>query len=407
MLITCPECTLQVSDKAASCPHCGYPMFSEKSPPRKKSIKHLRLPNGFGQISEIKNKNLRNPYRAMVTVGKDEFGKPVCKPLKPQSYFRTYNDAYQALVEYNKNPLDLNTLLTMSELFERWSLEYFKSYNSPSTVRGIKDAWQYCQTIYKMPVVQVRPKHLKYCIESGKYVRRSVIHTPTPKIKGKIKWLFNVLFDYAIEYELTDKNYARQFQLDMSTRKEMKLTKREHIPFDDDEMELLWENVENMSGIDLMLVQCYTGLRPQELGLMEVKNMHFDSGYMIGGMKTEAGKDRIIPIHPRIRKYVKKYLDEAVKLGSKYVFNVSNRSDYFLSYFAYQNMFYRIRDELGLNPDHRPHDGRKHFITKAKEYNVDEYAIKYVVGHKIDDLTERVYTSRKIDWLKSEIEKIK
>ena len=70
-------------------------------------------------------------------------------------------------------------------------------------------------------------------------------------------------------------------------------------------------------------------------------------------------------------------------------------------------MFYRVRDELGLNPDHRPHDGRKHFITKAKEYNVDEYAIKYVVGHKIDDLTERVYTSRKIDWLKSEIEKIK
>lgn len=140
---------------------------------------------------------------------------------------------------------------------------------------------------------------------------------------------------------------------------------------------------------------------------MEVAKMHFDSGYMIGGMKTEAGKDRIIPIHPRIRKYVKKYLDEAIKLGSKYVFNVLNRSDYFLSYFAYQNMFYRIRDELGLNPDHRPHDGRKHFITKAKEYNVDEYAIKYVVGHKIDDLTERVYTSRKIDWLKSEIEKIK
>ncbi|MFR4440003.1 MAG: zinc-ribbon domain-containing protein [Hungatella sp.] len=25
-LIQCPECQLQVSDKALSCPHCGYPM---------------------------------------------------------------------------------------------------------------------------------------------------------------------------------------------------------------------------------------------------------------------------------------------------------------------------------------------------------------------------------------------
>ena len=26
MLIKCPECELQVSDKALSCPHCGYPL---------------------------------------------------------------------------------------------------------------------------------------------------------------------------------------------------------------------------------------------------------------------------------------------------------------------------------------------------------------------------------------------
>ena len=26
MLITCPECNNNISDKATSCPHCGYPM---------------------------------------------------------------------------------------------------------------------------------------------------------------------------------------------------------------------------------------------------------------------------------------------------------------------------------------------------------------------------------------------
>ena len=100
MLIKCPECELQVSDKAATCPHCGFPLQpSVKSrKPRAKNNKRRRLPNGFGQIREIKNRNLRKPFRAMVSVGKTETGKPICKPLKPESYFPTYNDAYAALV---------------------------------------------------------------------------------------------------------------------------------------------------------------------------------------------------------------------------------------------------------------------------------------------------------------------
>ena len=42
----------------------------------------------------------------------------------------------------------------------------------------------------------------------------------------------------------------------------------------------------------------------------------------------------------------------------------------------------------------------------AKKYGVDEYAIKYMVGHKIADITEKVYTQREFDWLKTEIEKL-
>ena len=42
----------------------------------------------------------------------------------------------------------------------------------------------------------------------------------------------------------------------------------------------------------------------------------------------------------------------------------------------------------------------------AKKRGVDEYAIKYIVGHTISDITERVYTDRNIEWLKSEIQKI-
>lgn len=61
---------------------------------------------------------------------------------------------------------------------------------------------------------------------------------------------------------------------------------------------------------------------------------------------------------------------------------------------------------LSLNPAHKGHDGRVTFVTRAKNAKLDEYAIKRLVGHHIDDLTERVYTERSVAWLKSELEKI-
>lgn len=110
-LIKCPECELQVSDKALSCPHCGYPMKSSADAPKgrgKAKPKHRRLPNGFGSITELKNRNLRNRFWCRACVGKTPYGKPILKPLKPDAYFNTYNEAYEALVEYNKNPYDLD-----------------------------------------------------------------------------------------------------------------------------------------------------------------------------------------------------------------------------------------------------------------------------------------------------------
>ena len=69
-------------------------------------------------------------------------------------------------------------------------------------------------------------------------------------------------------------------------------------------------------------------------------------------------------------------------------------------------MFNTIKKDLMLDPDHRPHDPRMHFVTMAKRYGVDEYAIKKIIGHQINDLTEKVYTKRDPEWLKKEIEKI-
>lgn len=412
MLMQCPECELQVSDKATYCPHCGYPMQPEiqQRKPRK-SNKRRRLPNGFGQISEIKGRNLRNPFRAMVTVGKTPAGRPICKPLKPESYFPTYNDAYAALVEYNKNPYDLEPAITARELYEKWTEEYFKTLKNDASARAVTSAWAYCSSVYDMRVMDIRARHVKGCMEEGIAVVRGKEQRPSASMKNKIKSLFNLMLDYALEYEIVDRNYSRSFNLTEETIKEIQTVKKEHIPFTDEEMVSLWEHVDDKRYVDAILIQSYSGWRPQELGLIRLEDVDLGNWTFKGGMKTDAGMDRVVPIHSKIRSLVMRKYKEAEALGSEYLFNCtdpdSNRKNIKFTYNRYQKGFSRIRDELHLNPEHRPHDGRKHFVSMAKKYGVDEYAIKYMVGHKISDITEKVYTAREFDWLREEIEKIK
>ena len=395
MLIKCPECELQVSDKAISCPHCGYPLTSTTTLKPRKQRRRRKLPNGFGQISEIKNRNLRKPYRAMITIGKTATGRPIQKLLEPVAYFETYNDAYAALVEYNKNPYDLDTAMTVGELYEKWLAEYSAKMESASTIRSIKAAWNRCQNISFMNVRDVRARHIKGCIEQA----------PSTNMKGRVKSLWNLMLDYALEYEIVDRNYARTFSLSNDEQ-----AVRGHITFTDDEMNTLWKNI-NYPYVDLLLIQCYSGWRPQEIGLIRLEDTNIENWTFRGGVKTEAGKNRLVPIHSKIQQLVKNRYDEALALGSEYLFNctdtTTHKGNYKLTYDKYRHRMDKIRDQFHLNPEHRAHDGRMHFITLCKKYHVDEYAIKYMVGHSIQDITEKVYTQRSGNWLKTEIEKIK
>lgn len=370
--------------------------------------KRMRLPNGFGQITKIKNKRLRNPYRAMVTVGKTETGKPIVKPLKPKAYFKTYNEAYAALVEHNKNPYDLDKSITVKELYERWSVDYFNTISDSST-RTIKSAWSYCGDIYDLKVVDLRIRHIKHCMDKGRRVVNGQERLVSENIKPRIKSLFNLMLDYAMEYEIVDRNYARSFNTPAKNIKDN--DKQSHMPFTDEEIEILWNNVDKYEYVDVVLIQCYTGLRPQELGLIKIENVDLKSGVMVGGMKTESGTDRTIPIHSKIYHLIEEKYKQALSINSDYLINViggyDSPSSSRMTYAKYRYRFMKILKDLNINKEHKCHDPRMHFITMAKKYKVDEYAIKYIVGHSISDITEKVYTDRDIDWLKEEMENIK
>jgi integrase len=261
-----------------------------------------------------------------------------------------------------------------------------------------------------MKVTTLRARHIKGCIDEGTAIINGEERSPSAGVKSRIKSLFNLMLDYAVEYEIVDKNYARTFNLSDDIIKEKDTVKKKHISMTDEEMDLLWQNINKIPYVDVMLIQCYSGWRPQELGLIKIENVDLHNWSFIGGMKSEAGIDRIVPIHTKIRHLVERKYQEALEIGSAYLINCleqSGRSGKMLTYEKYQKRFAKVVAELKLNEEHRPHDPRKHFVTMAKKYQVDEYAIKHMIGHSITDITERVYTERDVEWLRNEMEKIR
>lgn len=384
MLIHCPECGHQVSDKALSCPACGYPM---KPQAIKRNRSKRRLPNGFGSITYLKGKRLRKPYLARVTIGKTDTGKPITRNLKPKAYYKTYNEAYAALIEFNRNPYTFDKDLTVYEAL-RLFMDYFGSEDHTDNYKNAMErAHKRCEPLYKMKLREIKPRHLKAVIETVESANE----------KTTLKQFWNRAFDYAIEYELADHNYARDFSLDDKIVKET-ATKHPHQTFTDEEMKAFWDNKQD-EVVRLILIQCYMGWRPNELCLINKEEVNLDEWYMISGSKTDAGRDRIVPIHTKIRELVRSAVDEM----TDDTFSIDNKP---INYQRYYHYFRKVVKRLGLDKSHRPHDPRKQFVTMAKRNKVDEYVIKILVGHAIPDITESVYTERDLEWLRQEIEKI-
>lgn len=380
MLVTCKECHGQISDKAPICPHCGIPIKRRKYMAKSR----MRLPNGFGSVTKVK-KNLRRPYLARVTNAKDDQGRPILKSL---GYFRTYNDAYTALIEYNKDPYDLEDVPTVSEAYSAYKRDVFdKEEHSPKYIRAVERAFEQSETLHNIPIRNIRPRHIKRCLDE----------VEGSHAKANLKNFWNRLFDYALGNELTDRNYAREFKLDPTVENETHNYKRTHLTFSDEEMSTLWKNKTDITA-QMILVQCYTGWRPAELCEIKVSDVDLSAETMKGGKKTEAGHGRVIPIHSAVRPLVSKQYNEAIKAGRDTLYDIK--------YHQYYYAFNKAIEKMGLAPEHRPHDPRKQFVTMALKAGADPMAVKIIVGHKISDITESSYTERDIEWLRRDIEKI-
>lgn len=354
-----------------------------------KRTKHRKLPNGFGQISYIPSRQF-NQYRVMITVGHDEMGRPICKLLKPVSYFESYNDAFAALIEYNKNPRQRAREMTLKQLFDEWlPLQEFRV--SESSIRSYKTSFKRFSDYQDELVINISPRIITL-VTMNAYKESFVIGQ-------RVKTLADYLFDYAVVNEIIATNYSKAINLKF---KEGEV--EHHITFSDSEMQTMWKNT-NISIVKWILIQCYTGMRPSELCEIELKNISLEENRIIGGIKTASGKHRKIPIHPCIKNFISEQMEISRISGSKYLLSDPGSSKQ-IRYQTYKNRFYEMRDNLKLNSAHTLHDCRKFFITTAKKCEMNDFAIKRIVGHDLGDVTEEAYTDREFSWLYQELLKI-
>ncbi|MCD8398290.1 MAG: tyrosine-type recombinase/integrase [Lachnospiraceae bacterium] len=353
---------------------------------------------------------------ARVTIGweLDEASGKASQQRISLGTFATKKEALEALGEYSANPYDIQKEdITLSELYQKWTEAYFPTLNGKSSERTITSAWKYCKPLHNMRAKDIRARHIKGIIDDAYIIKTSGANAgqkvmASPSTKGRIKSLFNLMLDFAVEYEIIDKNYARTFDLSTDIIKEKEAATRCHISFSEKEMEILWTNVDEVRFVDWILIQCYMGWRPQELALLKLEDVDLEKQCITGGMKTDAGRNRTVPIHHRIKNLVEKNYRVALELGSDRLLNDPDavKGGMKITYDKYANRFDKVIHTLNLMEDHRAHDPRKTFITMAKKAGVDEYTIKRLVGHRIVDVTENVYTERDLEWLRSELEKI-
>ena len=324
--------------------------------------KFKRLENGFGNISKLSG-NRRKPHRARKTIGYNEKGHQVYETV---GYYKTYTEAFEALVEYNKNPYDLSSKdLTLGEFVDKW-YEMFSHKVSDNTSKA-----------YKTSINKIKHlRDMKFADIDTKTIQDLVNELKTEQPKKHLKQLFTQLYKYAREQDIFKKDYAEFVYIKKDD--EIKTEKR---PFTNDEIKLCYDNKDNDIYAITFVLLC-TGFRPSEITDLKKENIHLDENYIIGGGKTKAGLNRRVPIS----KHIKPILEKWIQRDNPNL--LLNSKGWKLTYKTLSTQFKDIMSH------HTLHECRHTFISNMDRLECNTQIVKKIVGHSTVDVTEGVYTHK-------------
>jgi integrase len=338
----------------------------------------MRNPNGYGSVSKMSG-NRRKPYIVRKTEGFNEKGNPIFKII---GYAETREKAMIMLAGYNKDPFDVDLdKITMGELFAIWYEEQAPKIAGVARQKCFVAAFKHCSTLYEKPFKSISTRQMQACIDNcgAEY-----------KTQSDIKTLFAHLDNFI---EGMDKHNTKLLKVAPA------VTKNERTPFTREEIKKLWEN-KDVPGVDSVLFFIYTGWRITEALTLEIANINLDERTMIGGMKTEAGTNRKVPIHSLVFDFVK----ERVGNNNKYLFETEDGKKYTSANF--RNKVWNKTLAL-LDIKRTPHEARHTFETMLDSAGANRKCIDLMMGHKSLDVGQRVYSHKLLVELVEAIELFK
>ena len=318
------------------------------------------MTNGCGSVHKLSG-NRRKPYAVRITSGWKD-GKQVRKYI---GYYASQGEAIAALGEYHKNGIDIDlTKLVVDEVYERWYKRLEKK-NSASVLSSARTLHKHLTSLSKIQFSKLRTPMLQDWLDDIEL---------KPSSKGKVRSSLSQLYDFAVSNDIVTKNYAKGLEINEKVEKTGAI-------FTQDELEYLWNNRDNEL-IRTILILIYTSTRIGELLLINKSSIFLSSDYMVGGIKTEAGKDRVIPIHHKIKPLIEQQLEK----GS---YIVTKRDGQPITYRGFYTNFNTLMKQLGWK--HTIHDTRKTGISLMHTAGIPMEVVRMIAGHSGKGVTEKIY----------------
>lgn len=339
----------------------------------------MKRANGTGFITKLSG-NRRRPFMAGVTRGFDpETGRQIREPI---GYFETKKLAREALDAFNQAPIE-RPRITLRELYDEWSAGHYPRI-SDSTKEGYECAWVKLEPIYDIKVRDLRVAQMQKIIDDNHELSKSYLI--------KIRVLLNMLMEYAAQHDIIHKNYAGFIVLP-------KKEKAERGVFSELEIQKLFDNDED-PWAQTILILIHTGFRVTEMLKLTRFNVDFKRNILTGGIKTEAGTNRAVPMHPKILPYIKAWYDRG---GETLICAPKGGA---LGAANYRNRFYTpTLERLGIRPL-TPHCCRHTCATRLAAVGVPPILIKQIMGHANYSTTANIYTHPDFDAMQDAIKRL-
>lgn len=331
----------------------------------------MRNPNGYGSVVKLKGKR-RKPFRVQKTKGYNDKGQPI---LLIVGYAATREEGMILLSNYNKDPWNVEndklTFLDVYNLFLKYKINSF----SRCSQACMKTAHKWCEPIFNIRYKDLRSFNMQECIDQCPLSVSS---------KSSIKTLFYNLDRFAMERDIINKSYS--FLITVGAVPETKRT-----PFTKEQIFNIWDfYYKSELPFGVILVLLYTGFRINELLSLKVSDVDLNAMTLKGGLKTRAGRDRIIPIHPDILPIIQSYYN----VNNFYLFPWHNAAKFY-------PFWHQMMDVLKIKKT--PHECRHTFESVLDDANANRKCIDMLMGHSSKSVGLRVYTHKTLDDLRATI----